>query len=130
MIQNLLNYYLAHVCSISISFQMFLNNYHLFYQIMHWHYNIKIFCIIYLCIVYFAYAVSKWCTVLKYYSFISFICFYCYCISFCSYDCELPKIISDRLSKNSSNEKDFNESKGEHNNALKQSSYNNINLKY
>ena len=43
---------------------------------------------------------------------------------------QLPKIISDRLSKNSSNEEVFNESKGEYENALKQSGYNNINLKY
>ena len=32
---------------------------------------------------------------------------------------QLPKIISDRRSKNSSNEEDFNESKGEYENALK-----------
>ena len=36
---------------------------------------------------------------------------------------QLPKIISDRLSKNSSNEEVFNESKGAHENALKQSGY-------
>ena len=39
-------------------------------------------------------------------------------------------IISNRLSKNSSNEEVFNESKEEYENALKQSGYNNINLKY
>ena len=38
--------------------------------------------------------------------------------------------ISDRLSKNFSSEKVFSESKGEYDNALKQSGYNNINLKY
>ena len=43
---------------------------------------------------------------------------------------QLPNIISNRLSKNSSNEEVFNESKGEYENALKQSGYNNINLKY
>ena len=43
---------------------------------------------------------------------------------------QLPKIINDRLSKNSSNEEVFNESKGGHENALKQSGYNNISLKY
>ena len=43
---------------------------------------------------------------------------------------QLPKIISDRLLMNSSNEEVFNESKGEYENALKQSGYNNINLKY
>ena len=36
----------------------------------------SIFCVIYLCIIYFVYAVSKWCTTFKYYSFISFMCFY------------------------------------------------------
>ena len=43
---------------------------------------------------------------------------------------QLPKVINDRLSKNLSNEEDFNESKGEYENALKQSGYNNISLKY
>ena len=43
---------------------------------------------------------------------------------------QLPNTISDRLSKNSSNEEVFNESKEEHENALKQSGYNNISLKY
>ena len=43
---------------------------------------------------------------------------------------QLPKIISNRLLKNSSNEEVFNESKGEYENSLKQSGYNNINLKY
>ena len=36
---------------------------------------------------------------------------------------QLPKIISDRLSKNFSNEEVFNESEGAHENALKQSGY-------
>ena len=43
---------------------------------------------------------------------------------------QLPKIINDRLSKNPSNEEVFNESKGEYENALKQSDHDNINLKY
>ena len=43
---------------------------------------------------------------------------------------QFPKIISDRLSKNVSNEEVFNESKREYENALKQSGYNKINLKY
>ena len=43
---------------------------------------------------------------------------------------QLPKIINDRLSTNSSNENVFNESKGEYENALRQSGYDNINLKY
>ena len=43
---------------------------------------------------------------------------------------QLPKIINDRLSKDSSNEEVFNESKGEYENALKQSGYNNISLKH
>ena len=42
----------------------------------------------------------------------------------------MPKIVSDRISKNSFNEGVFNESKGEYENATKQSSYSNINLKY
>ena len=43
---------------------------------------------------------------------------------------QLPKIISDRFSKHSINEEVFNESKGEYENPLKQSGYNNINLKF
>ena len=43
---------------------------------------------------------------------------------------QLPKIISDRLSKNSSNKNAFHKSNGEYENALKQSGYNNINLKF
>ena len=43
---------------------------------------------------------------------------------------QLPEIINDRLSKYSSNEEVFNESKGEYDDALKQSAYNNISLKY
>ena len=39
---------------------------------------------------------------------------------------QLPKFINNRLSKNSPNEDVFNESKGEYENALKQSGYNNI----
>ena len=37
---------------------------------------------------------------------------------------QLPKIISDRFSKNSTIKEVFNESKGEYENALKQSDYN------
>ena len=43
---------------------------------------------------------------------------------------QFPKIISDRLSKNVSNEEVFNESKREYENALKQSDHNKTNLKY
>ena len=43
---------------------------------------------------------------------------------------QFPKIISDRLSKNVSNEEVFNESKREYENALKHSDYNKTNLKY
>ena len=43
---------------------------------------------------------------------------------------QLPKTISDRLSKNSSIEELFDESKEEYENPLKQSGYNNISLKY
>ena len=43
---------------------------------------------------------------------------------------QLPKVISKRLLKNSSNEEFFNESRAEYENALKKIGYNNINLKY
>ena len=43
---------------------------------------------------------------------------------------QLPKIIKNRLLENSSNENVFNESKGEYENALKQSGYTNISLNY
>ena len=42
---------------------------------------------------------------------------------------QLATIISNRLWKNLTNEEIFNESIGEYDNALKQSGYNNINLK-
>ena len=42
----------------------------------------------------------------------------------------MAKIITDRLWKNSSNEKVFNESKGDYGNTLKQSGYTNKILKY
>ena len=43
---------------------------------------------------------------------------------------QLPKNTSDRLSKNSSNKNAFHKSNGDYENALKQSGYNNMNLKY
>ena len=43
---------------------------------------------------------------------------------------QFPKIISERLSKNVSNEEVFNESKREYENTLKPIGYNKINLKY
>ena len=43
---------------------------------------------------------------------------------------QLPKIISDRLSGNSSNKEVFNTAKGEYKEALKRSGYNNINLSF
>ena len=54
--------------------QMFLNN-NRYIQVIHWHYYIIIFSIIYLGIFYFAYAISKWSTNFKYYFFISIIWF-------------------------------------------------------
>ena len=41
---------------------------------------------------------------------------------------QLPKIISDRLSRNSSNKEVFNTAKGEYEEALKRSGYSNISL--
>ena len=43
------------------------------YYVVHWHYYINVFCIIYLFIIYFAHAIRKWSTILKYYFFISII---------------------------------------------------------
>ena len=43
---------------------------------------------------------------------------------------ELPKIINDRLSRNSSNAEIFNSSKEEYKTALKNSGYKNIDFKY
>ena len=40
----------------------------IFKQNIHWHHNIYMFCIIYLSIIYFTYAVSEWCTIFKYYT--------------------------------------------------------------
>ena len=41
---------------------------------------------------------------------------------------QLPRIISDKLSRNSSNKKVFNASTGEYEQALKRSGYSNISL--
>ena len=54
---------------------------------MHWHRNFYIFCIIFLSIIYFTCAVSKWHTIFKYYYFISFIFSFCCIISSCSSNC-------------------------------------------
>ena len=43
---------------------------------------------------------------------------------------QLPKIISDRLSRNSSNKEVFNTAKGEYEEALKRSGYSNISLSF
>ena len=43
---------------------------------------------------------------------------------------QLPKIISDRLSRNSSNKEVFNTAKGEYKEALKRSGYSNISLSF
>ena len=56
-----------------------------FYQIIHQYHNIKISCIIYLDVLHFAYAVSEWYTIFKYYLFISFVCLSCCCTS--SFSC-------------------------------------------
>ena len=61
----------------------------IFNQIIRWHNNSKIFCIAYLNIIHFAYAVSEWCTIFKCYSFISFICLSFCCIISCSINCYL-----------------------------------------
>ena len=53
-----------------MNFMMFLNNITIFDKIIHRYHNIKTFFIIYLGIIYFACAVSKWCIISKYCLFI------------------------------------------------------------
>ena len=53
--------------SISIDFLIFFAT---FYQIIHWHYYIDAFSIIYLCTIYISYEISKWSTTFKYYLYI------------------------------------------------------------
>ena len=57
------------------------------YQIIHWHYYINILSIMYFCIVYFTFAISKWSAFFKYYYFISFICLSSCSIISCSSNC-------------------------------------------
>ena len=40
---------------------------------MHKHYYVNVFSIIYLCIIYFAYAISKWSKIFDYYIFLLFV---------------------------------------------------------
>ena len=62
----------------------------IFHQIIHQRHNIKISCIIYLDVIHFAYAVSEWYTIFKYYFFISFVCLSCCCTSSFSCNCYCP----------------------------------------
>ena len=51
----------------------------MFYDIIHWHYYMDVFSIIYLCIAYFAYAVSKWSTISKCYLYVVVPSACCWC---------------------------------------------------
>ena len=70
----ILRHYFIHHCKIWVIIAVF-------YQIVHWHHYIKIFCIIDLCIVHFTYAVSIWCTTFEYDLFI--VVFIWGCLSIC-----------------------------------------------
>ena len=78
---------MVHLYKIAINFKMFLNNYCCILWNYNQHYNIHIFSLIYSGIIYFAYAIGKWCTILKYYFFISFFCLSCYLICSSSANC-------------------------------------------
>ena len=66
-------YIIIWIISITLPQRYFQTIIAIFNKIIHWHYNIDIFCIIYLSIIYLTYAVSEWGTVFKHCSFISFI---------------------------------------------------------
>ena len=83
IIQNLLCYYLHHLCDTAINFLIFCITIATLDWITHWYHYINIFFIIYLYIVYFTYADSEWCKIFKCYLFISFACLYCRWICFC-----------------------------------------------
>ena len=67
MIRNFLSYRLAHLCNIAINLHMLIII--TFYQIIHWHYYINIFSIIYFCIIYltiyFTFISNEWSTILN-----------------------------------------------------------------
>ena len=62
--------------------QTFRVNITILYWIIHRHYCINLFSIVYICVVYFAYAISKWSTILEYCIFVSII-WDSYCSSVC-----------------------------------------------
>ena len=64
------------------TFIFFRVNITILYWIIHRHYCINLFSIVYICVVYFAYAISKWSTILKYCIFVSII-WDSYCSSVC-----------------------------------------------
>ena len=70
--------FLAHLCNISINFQLFLNNYQQLSHKNRYH-NMKIFCIIYLCVTCFSYAVSERYTGFEYCLIIISVCFFLAC---------------------------------------------------
>ena len=87
MIKNLFCYHLDQFCGTAIKFLMFSHNY--CYILLDYtsasQYPVP--CIMYLCVSYFADAVSKWCTIFKCYLLISFVCIPFRCFCSCSSDC-------------------------------------------
>ena len=73
IVQMWLLYFMFPCCNIAINFQIFLNNYR--YILLNYILALQqIFRIIYLCAIYFSYAVNNWCLIFKYCLFISSIC--------------------------------------------------------
>ena len=60
----------------------------IFYYSEDWYNNIQIFCVVYLRVIYFSYAVGKRCTTFKYCLFVISICGYC-----CKYIAPAPKTV-------------------------------------
>ena len=76
---------LVQLQNIAINFLMFSNNHNYILLIMHKKYYINILSVIYLCIIYFGYPISKWSTIFKYYFLISII--YCHTCNCCIWQC-------------------------------------------
>ena len=95
MIQSLLCYRWVHLCSIAINFQMFLTNYCYIKSSYTSPLQSNILSIIYVCIVCSADAFSKWCTIFKCCTLISFICLFCSIITsiFSNCYCSLNKYV-------------------------------------
>lgn len=75
-------YHLDHFCCITINFLMFMHIYRCCLLDYKSASTIQKFCVIYLCIVYFPYAVSEWTKIFKCYLVISFVCWSCICVCF------------------------------------------------